>query len=46
VWSVSAGTKASCRSPRGRCYDADSMSDHTERLKKISERISAAKEFL
>jgi hypothetical protein len=31
---------------RHHCYDARLMSDHTERLDKIAERISAAKEFL
>jgi hypothetical protein len=43
---VPGDTGPSCRSTRGRCYDADPMSDHTERLAKISERVLAAKEFL
>jgi hypothetical protein len=46
VWSVSVGTEASCRSPLGPLLRFAPMSDHTERLAGIAERVSAAKEFL
>jgi hypothetical protein len=31
---------------QGRCYDARRMSENTERLQKLRERVLAAKEFL
>jgi hypothetical protein len=45
-WCLGGGAHRSTVSFVTTCYDARLMSDHTERLDKIAERLSAAKEFL